>query len=101
MLIKCPTINQIAYTEPMHKVPVYQTEQIRQIEEYLFSLDPKPNLMESAGKAVADLAIHETEDASLGVLTLQVSSLQVVDADLYWLACCARKRFVHVAQKGA
>ena len=58
MPIKCPTINQIAYTEPMHKVPVYQTEQIRQIEEYLFSLNPKPNLMESAGKTVADLAIQ-------------------------------------------
>ena len=53
-----PAINQIAYTKMMHMVPVYQTEQIRQIEEYLFSLNPKPNLMESAGKNVADLAIQ-------------------------------------------
>jgi NAD(P)H-hydrate repair Nnr-like enzyme with NAD(P)H-hydrate epimerase domain len=42
----------------MQTVPVYQTEDIREIEKYLFSLDPKPHLMEIAGKTVANVALH-------------------------------------------
>ncbi|MEJ6649847.1 MAG: NAD(P)H-hydrate dehydratase [Burkholderiales bacterium] len=65
-----PAINQIAYTKMMHMVPVYQTEQIRQIEEHIFSLDPKPDLMELAGKTVAELAIQVTPNHARTVLVI-------------------------------
>ncbi|MDA0237682.1 MAG: NAD(P)H-hydrate dehydratase [Proteobacteria bacterium] len=54
----------------MHTVPVYQTEQIRQIEKYLFSLDPKHGLMESAGKTVADVAIQVAPNHARSALVI-------------------------------
>ncbi|MDG1225077.1 MAG: NAD(P)H-hydrate epimerase, partial [Burkholderiales bacterium] len=54
----------------MQTVPVYQTEDIREIEKYLFSLDPKPHLMEIAGKTVADVALHVAPRDSQTALVL-------------------------------
>ena len=54
----------------MQTVPVYQTEDIREIEKYLFSLNPKPHLMEIAGKTVANVALHVAPRDSQTALVL-------------------------------
>jgi hydroxyethylthiazole kinase-like uncharacterized protein yjeF len=54
----------------MNTTPVYYTEHIRQIEEYLLSLKPQPQLMELAGKTIADLTASVATDQTRSILVI-------------------------------
>ena len=48
----------------------YHTEHIRQIEEYLLSLEPQPQLMELAGKTIADITVKVATDQTRSILVI-------------------------------
>lgn len=54
----------------MNTVPVYLTEHIRSIEQWAFSQDPPPPLMERAGRATAGLARRVTAENVRRILVL-------------------------------
>lgn len=54
----------------MNTTPIYRTEHIRQIEEYLLSLEPQPQLMELAGKTIADITVKVATDQTRSILVL-------------------------------
>lgn len=54
----------------MQTVPVYQTEQIRAIEQWALALDPPPPLMERAGLATAELVRRVAPDQARRILVL-------------------------------
>lgn len=65
-----PTIYQITYTLVMQTVPVYHTEQIRQIENHFFALEPKPQLMELAGKTIANITVKVAPEQAQSILVI-------------------------------
>jgi len=54
----------------MNTTPIYHTEHIRQIEEYLLSLEPQPQLMELAGKTIADITVKVATDQTRSILVI-------------------------------
>ena len=54
----------------MQTAPVYHTEQIRQIEDHFFALEPKPLLMELAGKTIADITIKVAPEQTQSILVI-------------------------------
>ncbi len=54
----------------MQTIPVFQVEHIRQIEQWAFSQDPPPPLMERAGRATAELVRNTAPDNARRILVL-------------------------------
>ncbi len=54
----------------MHTIPVYLTEHIRSIEQWAFSLEPPPPLMERAGRATAELVRRVAPEKARRILVL-------------------------------
>ena len=54
----------------MQTVPVYLTEHIRAIEQWAFSLEPPPPLMERAGRATAELVRRVAPENTRRILVL-------------------------------